>query len=141
AVAGERGYTGESDGATDQAIAFDRRTGKTLWRAALGETYRGPDGSAPPPHGNAALAAGPRRDAPRPRRLARRPDRDAGGERRPRLHAGPARAAAGARRGERPRALAQRRLGRGVGEGPVLRLRRLADPRRRARRAPGGRSR
>jgi outer membrane protein assembly factor BamB len=42
-VVGERGYTGESDGTSDHAIAFDVRTGRTLWRAALGETYRGHD--------------------------------------------------------------------------------------------------
>jgi outer membrane protein assembly factor BamB len=58
AVAGERGYTGESDGTTDHAIAFDRRTGKTLWRAALGETYRGHDGSRDGPIATPAVSAG-----------------------------------------------------------------------------------
>ena len=58
AVAGERGYTGESDGTTDQAIAFDVHTGRTLWRVALGETYRGHDGSRDGPIATPAVAAG-----------------------------------------------------------------------------------
>jgi outer membrane protein assembly factor BamB len=57
-VVGERGYTGESDGATDHAIAFDVRTGKTLWRAPLGETYRGHDGSRDGPISTPAVARG-----------------------------------------------------------------------------------
>jgi hypothetical protein len=44
AIEGERGFTGESDSAADQAIAFDVKTGETLWRTALGPTYRGHDG-------------------------------------------------------------------------------------------------
>ena len=55
---GERGYTGESDGTTDHAIAFDVRTGKTLWRAALGETYRGHDGSRDGPLATPAVSGG-----------------------------------------------------------------------------------
>ena len=58
AVAGARGYTGESDGTTDQAIAFDVRTGRTLWRFALGETYRGHDGSRDGPIATPTVAAG-----------------------------------------------------------------------------------
>lgn len=57
-VAGERGYTGESDGTSDHAIAFDVRTGRTLWRAALGETYRGHDGSRDGPIATPALGGG-----------------------------------------------------------------------------------
>jgi outer membrane protein assembly factor BamB len=44
-VAAGRGYTAVSDGAHDHAVAFDARTGKELWRARLGDTYRGHDGS------------------------------------------------------------------------------------------------
>lgn len=58
AVVGERGYTGESDGTSDQLIAFDLRTGKTLWRAALGETYRGHDGSRDGPIATPAVSGG-----------------------------------------------------------------------------------
>ena len=36
-IVGDRGYTGESDGAHDHAIAFDVKTGNTLWRVPLGE--------------------------------------------------------------------------------------------------------
>ena len=57
-VVGERGYTGEADGASDHAIAFDVRTGKTLWRAALGETYRGHDGSRDGPLATPAVSGG-----------------------------------------------------------------------------------
>jgi outer membrane protein assembly factor BamB len=57
-VAGERGYTGESDGTSDHAIAFDVRTGRTLWRAALGETYSGHDGSRDGPIATPALGGG-----------------------------------------------------------------------------------
>jgi outer membrane protein assembly factor BamB len=58
AVVGGRGYTGESDGSTDQVIAFDLGTGKTLWRAALGETYRGHDGSRDGPIATPAVGGG-----------------------------------------------------------------------------------
>jgi len=57
-IVGERGYTGESDGTTDHAIAFDVRTGKTLWKAPLGETYRGHDGSRDGPIATPAVASG-----------------------------------------------------------------------------------
>jgi outer membrane protein assembly factor BamB len=40
-----RGYTGESDGSQDHAVAFDVATGRELWRTPLGPTYRGHDGS------------------------------------------------------------------------------------------------
>jgi outer membrane protein assembly factor BamB len=65
-VDGERGYTGESDGTIDHVIAFDVRTGKTVWRAPLGETYRGHDGSrdgpvaTPAVDGSRVFMAGPR---------------------------------------------------------------------------------
>ena len=45
AIATGRGYTAFSDGTLEQAIAFDPTTGRELWRATLGETYRGHDGS------------------------------------------------------------------------------------------------
>jgi outer membrane protein assembly factor BamB len=45
AVAGGRGYTAASDGGADFAIAFDVANGRELWRARLGESYRGHDGS------------------------------------------------------------------------------------------------
>jgi outer membrane protein assembly factor BamB len=57
-VVGERGYTGESDGTSDHAIAFDVRTGRTLWRAALGDTYRGHDGSRDGPIATPAVGGG-----------------------------------------------------------------------------------
>src|SRR5262245_34978204 len=58
AIVGGRGYTGESDGSTDHVIAFDLATGKTLWRAALGETYRGHDGSRDGPIATPAVGGG-----------------------------------------------------------------------------------
>lgn len=58
AVSGGHGYTGESDGVSDQAIAFDVATGRTLWRAALGETYRGHDGSRDGPIATPAVSEG-----------------------------------------------------------------------------------
>ncbi len=54
----ERGYTGESDGTTDYAVAFDVKSGRTLWRAALGETYRGHDGSRDGPLATPAVDGG-----------------------------------------------------------------------------------
>ena len=116
-VVGERGYTG-------RVGREERRHGG----------LRRQDG----PHAVARVA---RRDLSRPRRLARRSARDARGERRPRVHGRPARPAAGARRGERPRAVAQGPAARARGEAAVLRLRRVADRRRRAGRAPGRRCR
>ncbi len=65
-ISGGRGYTGETDGATDYAIAFDVKTGKTLWRVPLGETHRGHDGSrdgpiaTPAVSGSRVFMAGPR---------------------------------------------------------------------------------
>ena len=58
AVVAGRGYTGESDGATDHVIAFDLGTGKTLWRAALGDSYRGHDGSRDGPIATPAVGDG-----------------------------------------------------------------------------------
>jgi outer membrane protein assembly factor BamB len=55
-VAGERGYTGELDGTSDHAIAFDVRSVRTLWRAALGATYRGHDGSRDGPIATPAVS-------------------------------------------------------------------------------------
>lgn len=64
-VVGGRGYTGESDGTTDHAFAFDLATGRTLWRVGLGPTYRGHDGSrdgpiaTPAASGSRVFMAGP----------------------------------------------------------------------------------
>ncbi len=44
-VSAGRGYTGESDGTNDVAVAFDLATGRETWRVPLGPTYRGHDGS------------------------------------------------------------------------------------------------
>ncbi len=44
-VAGGRGYTGESDGTSDNVVAFDLATGRETWRVRLGPTYRGHSGS------------------------------------------------------------------------------------------------
>ena len=45
AASAERGFTGESDGTDDQIVCFDLATGREVWRARLGPTYRGHDGS------------------------------------------------------------------------------------------------
>jgi outer membrane protein assembly factor BamB len=58
AVSGGRGFTGESDGTTDHAIAFDVETGRTVWRAPLGETHRGHDGSRDGPIATPAVGDG-----------------------------------------------------------------------------------
>lgn len=58
ALAAGRGYTGETDGTTDHAIAFELGSGRTLWRAALGETYRGHDGSRDGPIATPAVGGG-----------------------------------------------------------------------------------
>lgn len=42
---GDRGFTAESDGTDDHAVAFAVATGTELWRTRLGPTYRGHDGS------------------------------------------------------------------------------------------------
>ena len=57
-VVGGTGYTGEAEGTTDQVIAFEVRSGRTLWKAALGETYRGHDGSRDGPIATPAVSAG-----------------------------------------------------------------------------------
>jgi outer membrane protein assembly factor BamB len=54
-VAG-RGYTAESDGKEDHAVAFDAATGRELWRTPLGPTYRGHDGSRDGPISTPAVA-------------------------------------------------------------------------------------
>ena len=55
AIEGGRGYTAFSDGAHEQAVAFDTASGRELWRADLGETYRGHDGSKDGPAATPAL--------------------------------------------------------------------------------------
>ncbi len=54
----ERAYTGESDGTLDHAVALDVHTGKTVWKARLGETYRGHDGSRDGPISTPAVGQG-----------------------------------------------------------------------------------
>ena len=44
-LVGGRGYTGLSDGPSDFLAAIDLSTGREVWRARLGETYKGHDGS------------------------------------------------------------------------------------------------
>ncbi len=44
-IAGARGYTGISDGGGDFLVAIDLADGREVWRARLGETYKGHDGS------------------------------------------------------------------------------------------------
>jgi outer membrane protein assembly factor BamB len=56
AVARGRGYTGVSDGGQDQVVAFDAATGREVWRARLGETNRGHDGSKDGPISTPALS-------------------------------------------------------------------------------------
>jgi outer membrane protein assembly factor BamB len=58
-VVGGRGYTGESDGSQDHAVAFDAATGREIWRTPLGPTYRGHDGSRDGPISTPTVA-GPR---------------------------------------------------------------------------------
>ncbi len=58
AVAGGRGYTALSDSATDYSVAFDAASGRELWRARLGETYRGHDGSKDGPASTPAVDEG-----------------------------------------------------------------------------------
>ena len=57
-ISGGRGYTGEADGTTDHAIAFDVKTGQTLWRVPLGETHKGHDGSRDGPIATPAVSGG-----------------------------------------------------------------------------------
>jgi outer membrane protein assembly factor BamB len=45
AVAGGRGHTALAEGSSDFAVAFDPASGRELWRARLGDSYRGHDGS------------------------------------------------------------------------------------------------
>jgi outer membrane protein assembly factor BamB len=58
AVADARGYTAFSDGSQDLVAAFDCATGRELWRARLGETYRGHDGSKDGPASTPAVQDG-----------------------------------------------------------------------------------
>ncbi|HEX6739978.1 MAG TPA: PQQ-binding-like beta-propeller repeat protein [Vicinamibacteria bacterium] len=57
AVARGRGYTGISEGGHDHVVAFDAATGREVWRARLGDTYRGHDGSKDGPISTPALSA------------------------------------------------------------------------------------
>lgn len=57
-VDAERAYTGEADGNADHAVALDLRTGQTLWKARLGDTYRGHDGSRDGPVATPAVGGG-----------------------------------------------------------------------------------
>lgn len=57
-VSGTRGFTAFSDGSDDHAIAFDLDWGRELWRARIGPTHRGHDGSRDGPISTPALDAG-----------------------------------------------------------------------------------
>lgn len=57
-VSGTRGFTAFSDGSDDHAIAFDADSGRELWRARLGPTHRGHDGSRDGPMSTPALDGG-----------------------------------------------------------------------------------
>jgi outer membrane protein assembly factor BamB len=65
-VDGARAYTGVSEGASDFLEALDLAGGRTLWRARLGDTYRGHDGSkdgplsTPTVDGGRVFIVGPR---------------------------------------------------------------------------------
>lgn len=65
-IAEGRAVTLFSDGVSDVVIAFDAASGSELWRHALGETYRGHDGSQDGPistpflSGGRVFALGPR---------------------------------------------------------------------------------
>jgi outer membrane protein assembly factor BamB len=53
-----RAYTALADGGADFLVAFDPRTGAEAWRARLGETYRGHDGSKDGPISTPAVGGG-----------------------------------------------------------------------------------
>ncbi len=57
-AAAGRGFTGESDGTDDYVAAFDLATGRETWRARLGPTYRGHDGSKDGPISTPTLDEG-----------------------------------------------------------------------------------
>ncbi len=57
-VAGGRGYTALAEGTQDHVLAFDPATGRELWRAPLGETYRGHDTSKGGPASTPAVDEG-----------------------------------------------------------------------------------
>lgn len=57
-VLGARGFTAFSDGGDDHAIAFDLDSGRELWRARLGPTHRGHDGSRDGPISTPTLDGG-----------------------------------------------------------------------------------
>jgi outer membrane protein assembly factor BamB len=64
--AGNRAYTLELKNGTDYAVALDADSGREVWRARIGETYRGHDGShdgpisTPAIDGSDLFALGPR---------------------------------------------------------------------------------
>jgi outer membrane protein assembly factor BamB len=53
-----RAFTAASDGTSDFVIAFDPKTGAEAWRARIGETYRGHDGSKDGPISTPAVDGG-----------------------------------------------------------------------------------
>ena len=61
-----RAFTAASDGAADFVIAFDPKSGQETWRARIGDTYRGHDGSkdgpisTPAVDGQRVFIVGPR---------------------------------------------------------------------------------
>jgi outer membrane protein assembly factor BamB len=65
AVHGGAAFTGEASNGTDYIVSMDTATGRERWRAALGPTYRGHDGShdgpiaTPAVDGNDVFAVGP----------------------------------------------------------------------------------
>ena len=65
AIAGERVYTMEMRDGVDYVVAMDARTGSEQWRASIGPTYRGHEGShdgpisTPAVQGNEVFALGP----------------------------------------------------------------------------------
>jgi outer membrane protein assembly factor BamB len=58
AEAAGRAYTAAADGGSDYLLAFDPRTGQEHWRARIGETYRGHDGSKDGPISTPAVGGG-----------------------------------------------------------------------------------
>jgi outer membrane protein assembly factor BamB len=56
-VARGRGYTAVAEGGHDHVVAFDAASGREVWRARLGDTYRGHDGSKDGPISTPTLSA------------------------------------------------------------------------------------
>lgn len=57
-IANGRGYTMETDGTSDRAVAFDLATGKEIWAVRVGPAHKGRDGSDDGPISTPAVDGG-----------------------------------------------------------------------------------